>query len=96
MHPSTKFAQRTIDIVDKLIINNDRVACTLAGIETTLFFVRISLASVDIRRVWLLLRRVIAIAELIGLPRISKMLEAQKLTVPDSMWASSSRPKQLH
>jgi len=80
MHVSTRWKQRVITAVEKLIINNDRVACTLRGIETTLMFVRLSLAIVDIRKVWLLLRRAIAIAELIGLPRISKMYEAHRLT----------------
>lgn len=80
MHLSTSFAHRVIETVEKIIVNNDRVACTLSGIETTLLFVRLSLATVDIRKVWLLLRRVIAIAELIGLPRVAKVLEAQKAT----------------
>ncbi|KEQ68687.1 hypothetical protein M436DRAFT_33452, partial [Aureobasidium namibiae CBS 147.97] len=55
--------------VHRVVLVEDALAATLEGIETSLLFIRLSLACVNIKRTWLQLRRIVALAEMIGLPR---------------------------
>lgn len=70
----SRFADEVSETVDRTIASNDTLAATLDGIETSLLFTRLAMVSVDVRKMWIRLRRIISLAELIGLPRASKSL----------------------
>lgn len=55
--------------VERNIIAHTGLASTLEGISTTVLYLRLQLGFGALRTLWLTLRRTIAIAELIGLPR---------------------------
>ncbi|KAM0716394.1 hypothetical protein Q7P37_007839 [Cladosporium fusiforme] len=64
----SRFIEQVSESVDRTIIGNDVLAGTLEGIETSLFFSRLVLACVDLRKMWIRVRRIICFAELLGLP----------------------------
>jgi len=68
----SRFVDDVSETVDRTIAGNDTLAATLDGIETSLLFTRLAMVSVDIRKMWIRLRRIISLAELIGLPRAAK------------------------
>ena len=70
----TRFVDEVSETVDRTIASNDTLAATLDGIETSLLFTRLAMVSVDVRKMWIRLRRIISLAELIGLPRAAKSL----------------------
>ncbi|KAM0701879.1 hypothetical protein Q7P35_010789 [Cladosporium inversicolor] len=70
----SRFVDEVSETVDRTIASNDTLAATLDGIETSLLFTRLAMVSVDVRKMWIRLRRIISLAELIGLPRASKSL----------------------
>jgi hypothetical protein len=70
----SRFVDEVSETVDRTIASNDTLAATLDGIETSLLFTRLAMVSVDVRKMWIRLRRIISLAELIGLPRASKYM----------------------
>ncbi|GAB7333511.1 hypothetical protein MBLNU13_g05096t1 [Cladosporium sp. NU13] len=70
----SRFVDEVSETVDRTIASNDTLAATLDGIETSLLFTRLAMVSVDVRKMWIRLRRIISLAELIGLPRAAKSL----------------------
>lgn len=69
------FAQAIQRTVDNHIMSHDSILGTVSGLETALMFLRLNLTRGALQKSWLGLRRVVAIAELIGLPRVSKLLQ---------------------
>ncbi|KAI9728850.1 MAG: hypothetical protein M1834_007237 [Cirrosporium novae-zelandiae] len=68
---ASSFIKGVSDSVERIIISDDALVGSLEGIETILLFLRLQLGRARVRKMWLLTRRVIALAELIGLPRVS-------------------------
>ncbi|MCJ1264565.1 hypothetical protein MMC22_004438 [Lobaria immixta] len=75
---ASSFVKDVSDCVERIVISDDTLAGTLEGLETTLLFIRLQLGRARVRKIWLLSRRVIALAELIGLPRAATALESQQ------------------
>lgn len=71
----TAFPQAVQRAVETHIISHDSLCGTITGLETCLMHLRLSLVKGTIQKTWLALRRTISIAELIGLPRASKLLQ---------------------
>lgn len=55
--------------VEHTIVAHTGLASTIEGISTTVLYLRLQLGFGAVKTLWLTLRRTIAIAELIGLPR---------------------------
>lgn len=72
------FVKDVSDCVERIVISDDTLAGTLEGMEMTLLFIRLQLGRAKVRKIWLLSRRVIALAELIGLPRASMALASHQ------------------
>ncbi|TIA18472.1 hypothetical protein D6C81_05070 [Aureobasidium pullulans] len=78
------FLKDVSNLVEKVIVSNDDLIASLDGIRCALLFIRLQLGRARVRKTWLTLRRVIAVAELIGLPRAAVIVQANA--------ASQSRP----
>ncbi|KAK5688319.1 hypothetical protein LTS10_000297 [Elasticomyces elasticus] len=63
------YIRQVSDAIETTIVMNDSVAATMEGLEASLLWLRLQLVQTRIQKVWICLRRVIALAELIGLPR---------------------------
>ncbi|CAD0088088.1 unnamed protein product, partial [Aureobasidium vineae] len=76
---STTFIKDVSNLVEKIVVSNDDLIADLEGIRSALLFIRL------VRKTWLTLRRVIAVAELIGLPRAATTLQrdAEPQSRPD-------------
>nr|OQO31975.1 hypothetical protein B0A51_00316 [Rachicladosporium sp. CCFEE 5018] len=68
---ASAYSQAVSDAIETCIVNDDVFAGTLEGIEVSLLFQRLHFAHARFQKVWLGLRRTIALAEIIGLPRAS-------------------------
>ncbi|CAD6579623.1 MAG: hypothetical protein ASARMPREDX12_009314 [Alectoria sarmentosa] len=75
---ASSFIKDVSDSVERIVISDDALAGNLEGIETTLLFLRLQLGRARVRKMWLLSRRVIALAELIGLPRASMAIASHQ------------------
>ncbi|EME47654.1 hypothetical protein DOTSEDRAFT_21418 [Dothistroma septosporum NZE10] len=65
----TAYVHDVSQTVESTIVSNDELASTVEGLDTIVMYLRLQLGVGNIRSLWLSLRRTIAIAELIGLPR---------------------------
>ncbi|KAL9130270.1 MAG: hypothetical protein Q9217_001520 [Psora testacea] len=75
---ASSFVKDVSGRVERIVISDDTLAGTLEGMETTLLFIRLQLGRATVRKIWLLSRRVIALAELAGLPRASMALASHQ------------------
>ncbi|KAK4505996.1 hypothetical protein PRZ48_003961 [Zasmidium cellare] len=66
---SSAYAREVSHAVETCIIAHTEIASTVDGMEATVMYLRLQLGIGNIKRLWLTLRRTIAIAELIGLQR---------------------------
>ncbi|CAO2655476.1 Nn.00g105400.m01.CDS01 [Neocucurbitaria sp. VM-36] len=81
------FVKNVADTVEHIVIADDNLAGTIEGIEAGLLFLRLQLGRVKVTKMWVQSRRVIALAELLGLPRAATALaslESMELTSPAS------------
>ncbi|KAJ9663342.1 hypothetical protein H2198_000859 [Neophaeococcomyces mojaviensis] len=69
------FAQAVQRTVENHIMSHDSIVGTVPGLETAMMFLRLNLTRGVLQKSWLGLRRIIAIAELIGLPRVSRLVQ---------------------
>lgn len=70
------FPREVSTVVEQIIVADNALGGTMEGIEATLLFLRLQLVRARIKKVWLLLRRIIALAELIGLPRAASIMQS--------------------
>lgn len=70
------FPREVSSVVEDVIVSDNALGGTMEGIETTLLFLRLQLVRARVKKVWLLLRRCIALAELIGLPRAASSIRS--------------------
>ncbi|TKA28334.1 hypothetical protein B0A54_16133 [Friedmanniomyces endolithicus] len=68
---ASAYSKAVSDVIETYIVNDDFFAGSLEGIEVCLLFQRLHFAHARFHKVWLSLRRTIALAEIIGLPRAS-------------------------
>ncbi|KAK4554975.1 hypothetical protein LTR86_008123 [Recurvomyces mirabilis] len=68
---ASTYSKTVSDAIETYIVNDDFFAGSLEGIEVCLLFQRLHFAHARFQKVWLSLRRTIALAEIIGLPRAS-------------------------
>ncbi|KAK4975016.1 hypothetical protein LTR42_004225 [Elasticomyces elasticus] len=68
---ASAYSRTVSDAIETHIVNDDFFAGSLEGIEICLLFQRLHFAHARFQKVWLSLRRTIALAEIIGLPRAS-------------------------
>ncbi|KAI5198079.1 hypothetical protein AUEXF2481DRAFT_33607 [Aureobasidium subglaciale EXF-2481] len=69
------FIKTVSTAVERSVMSNDDLIADLEGIRGALLFVRLQLGRARVRKTWLTLRRVIAVAELIGLPRAAATVQ---------------------
>ncbi|KIX07248.1 uncharacterized protein Z518_01901 [Rhinocladiella mackenziei CBS 650.93] len=72
------FTQAVSDTVEKTILNHDRLISTVQGLGTAVHFLRLQISQGNFQKSWLRLRHFIAVAELIGLPKISQSSQPNK------------------
>ncbi|KAH0334605.1 hypothetical protein KCU74_g2866, partial [Aureobasidium melanogenum] len=83
---SATFIKDVSNLVEKVVVSNDDLIADLEGIRCALLFIRLQLGRARVRKTWLTLRRVIAVAELIGLPRAATALHlAEPQPRPDDL-----------
>ncbi|KAB8262459.1 hypothetical protein BDV32DRAFT_120162 [Aspergillus pseudonomiae] len=65
-----EFCQSIIHIVDDTLLCHDRLVGTIQGLGMALHFIRLQVGQGNFQKAWIKLRHIIAIAELMGLPRV--------------------------
>ncbi|KAH0341382.1 hypothetical protein KCU81_g6234, partial [Aureobasidium melanogenum] len=81
---SAAFIKDVSNLVEKVVVSNDDLIADIDGIRCALLFIRLQLGRARVRKTWLTLRRVIAVAELIGLPRAAATLSLNAEAQPRS------------
>ncbi|EMC96144.1 hypothetical protein BAUCODRAFT_464900 [Baudoinia panamericana UAMH 10762] len=76
------FVHSVSDAVESLIVQDDTLAASIDGLEVSIIWARLQLVVGKISKMWLTLRRVVALAELIGLPRASNKVPASMAPTP--------------
>ncbi|PVH79013.1 hypothetical protein DL98DRAFT_461685 [Cadophora sp. DSE1049] len=74
MRDPASFVKDVSELVERAVVNNDVLGGTLDGIGATLLFLRLQLGHAPVSKMWLTLRRIVALAELNGLPRAATAL----------------------
>ncbi|KAG9636167.1 hypothetical protein KCU86_g2156, partial [Aureobasidium melanogenum] len=89
---SATFIKDVSNLVEKVVVSNDDLIADIDGIRCALLFIRLQLGRARVRKTWLTLRRVIAVAELIGLPRAATTLHlAEPQARPDDIQPEQHR-----
>ncbi|KAK1021746.1 hypothetical protein LTR33_018380, partial [Friedmanniomyces endolithicus] len=78
--------------VEVAIVKDDVLAASVDGLEASLFWLRLQLVGTRTQKVWISLRRIIPLAELIGLPRAMHQLKAFD-TQPETNVSLSQRER---
>ncbi|TKA77375.1 hypothetical protein B0A55_03224 [Friedmanniomyces simplex] len=73
------YIRQVSDAVEVAIVNDDGLAATMDGLEASLFWLRLQLIGTRTHKVWISLRRIITLAELIGLPRATHQLKISRI-----------------
>ncbi|KEF52056.1 uncharacterized protein A1O9_12046 [Exophiala aquamarina CBS 119918] len=74
----TQYCKTVSEAVSHTILRHDSILGTIEGIETGLHFLRLHAGRGNFINMWLTLRRIIAISEVIGLPHAARSLERAK------------------
>ncbi|KAI7235883.1 hypothetical protein KC330_g4040 [Hortaea werneckii] len=75
---ATQFVKKISDMVERLVIAEDALVESLAGIEVALLWLRLQLGRARIKKIYIVIRRIVAFAELSGLPGASKAMELRR------------------
>ncbi|KAE8167461.1 hypothetical protein BDV40DRAFT_252963 [Aspergillus tamarii] len=78
-----EFCQSIIHIVDDTLLCHDRLVGTIQGLGMALHFIRLQVGQGNFQKAWIKLRHIIAIAELMGLPRIFQAVRLNQPTCRD-------------
>ncbi|KAL5341408.1 major facilitator superfamily domain-containing protein [Aspergillus crustosus] len=83
-----EFSRAVSDTVENLIMTHDRLAGTLPGLGMSLHFVRLQMSRGNLQKAWLKLRHVVALAELMGLPKAAQLARFRKISAAaeDAVW----------
>ncbi|KAL4944146.1 hypothetical protein BDV06DRAFT_210528 [Aspergillus oleicola] len=74
------FARAVSDTVENLVMTHDRLTGTLQGLSMCIHFIRLQMGRGNPQKAWLKLRHVIALAELMGLPKTAQSFRMKKAT----------------
>ncbi|KAL4933025.1 major facilitator superfamily domain-containing protein [Aspergillus undulatus] len=72
------FAHVVSDTVENLVLAHDRLTGTLQGLGMCIQFIRLQMGRGNPQKAWLKLRHVIALAELMGLPKAAQLARYKK------------------
>ncbi|KAH7416751.1 hypothetical protein BKA64DRAFT_276244 [Cadophora sp. MPI-SDFR-AT-0126] len=75
------FVKDVSELVERTVANDDVLGGTVDGIGTTLLYLRLQLGHAPVTKMWLVLRRIVALAELNGLPRAATALNRYKESI---------------
>ncbi|OGM42241.1 C6 finger domain protein [Aspergillus bombycis] len=78
-----EFCQSIIHIVDDTLLCHDRLVGTIQGLGMALHFIRLQVGQGNFQKAWIKLRHIIAIAELMGLPKIFQAVRFNQHTGAD-------------
>ncbi|KAL4737658.1 hypothetical protein BDV11DRAFT_151753 [Aspergillus similis] len=76
------FARNVSDTVESLILTHDRLVGTLQGLGMCIHFIRLQMGRGNAQKGWLKLRHLIALAELMGLPKAAQLARIKKPNGP--------------
>ncbi|KAL4994218.1 hypothetical protein BDV10DRAFT_189223 [Aspergillus recurvatus] len=76
------FARAVSDAVESLIMAHDRLIGTFQGLGMCIHFIRLQMSRGNSQKGWLKLRHVIALAELMGLPKAAQLARIKKPNGP--------------
>ncbi|KAI9036663.1 fungal specific transcription factor domain-containing protein [Aspergillus affinis] len=74
-HEWSKFCRAVSDTVETTIIPHDRLVSTISGLSMAMHFFRLQIGQGNFRKAWVRLRHVVAIAEIMGLPKASQVIQ---------------------
>ncbi|KAL4783316.1 major facilitator superfamily domain-containing protein [Aspergillus varians] len=80
-----EFARNVSDTVEHVVMAHDRLVGTLEGLGMTIHFIRLQMARGNPQKSWLKLRHLIAIAELMGLPKAAQLARVKKANRADQV-----------
>ncbi|KAK0278171.1 hypothetical protein LTR35_009494 [Friedmanniomyces endolithicus] len=86
------YIRQVSDAVEVAIVKDDVLAASVDGLGASLFWLRLQLVGTRTQKVWISLRRIITLAELIGLPRAMHQLKAFD-TQPETNVSRSQRER---
>ncbi|KAL4911709.1 major facilitator superfamily domain-containing protein [Aspergillus aurantiobrunneus] len=72
------FARTVSDAVEILVFTHDRIVGTVEGLGMTIHFIRLQMGRGNPQKAWLKLRHIIALAELMGLPKAAQLARVKK------------------
>ncbi|KAL4801204.1 major facilitator superfamily domain-containing protein [Aspergillus unguis] len=72
------FARAVSDTIERAVLSHERLTGTLPGLGMCIHFIRLQMGRGNPQKSWLKLRHVIALAELIGLPKAAQLTLAKK------------------
>ncbi|KAL3473853.1 hypothetical protein BJX99DRAFT_190369 [Aspergillus californicus] len=72
------FSRVVSDVVESMVMTHDRLVGTLPGLGMSIHFIRLQMGRGNPQRAWLKLRHVVAIAELMGLPKAAQLARIKK------------------
>ncbi|KAI7084509.1 hypothetical protein KC356_g6662 [Hortaea werneckii] len=75
---ATHFVKQISDMVERLVIADDALIESLAGIEVALLWLRLQLGRAKIKKMYIVIRRIVAFAELSGLPGAPEAVESRR------------------
>ncbi|KAE8410486.1 hypothetical protein BDV36DRAFT_277726 [Aspergillus pseudocaelatus] len=78
-----EFCQSIIHIVDDTLLCHDRLVGTIQGLGMALHFIRLQVGQGNFQKAWIKLRHIIAIAELMGLPKVFQAMRLNQPTYTD-------------
>ncbi|QIW99895.1 hypothetical protein AMS68_005413 [Peltaster fructicola] len=64
-----RYVRKVSDAIEQYIFGEDHMIASLAGLEMAIMFLRLQMLQGRIRKVWVGLRRIVAMAEMLDIPR---------------------------
>ncbi|KAK1149867.1 hypothetical protein N8T08_003423 [Aspergillus melleus] len=74
-HEWTKFCRAVSNTVETTIMSHDRLVSTISGLSMAMHFFRLQIGQGNFRKAWVRLRHIVAIAEIMGLPKASQAIQ---------------------
>ncbi|RDW72744.1 transcription factor domain-containing protein [Aspergillus mulundensis] len=81
-HKRISFARSVSDAVESLVMTHDRLIGTYQGLGMCIHFIRLQMGRGNPQKGWLKMRHLIALAELMGLPKAVQLARVKKANSP--------------
>ncbi|KAL2871702.1 major facilitator superfamily domain-containing protein [Aspergillus lucknowensis] len=78
-HRRLAFSRTVADTVESLVMAHDRLVGTVPGLGLGIHFCRLQIGRGNLQKAWLTLRHLIALAELMGLPKTVQLARLKKV-----------------